>query len=103
GGGSVVGFTYGPITGKLVFFRQSKVVGLVDERDGIGAKHDSEDTIELTSDLGDERGHVSGAERDAGGAHHIAAVLLDLVNVGVARRLSPRVVEIDEVPFSAHL
>src|SRR5438094_537845 len=89
----------GAVARVLAVPEQSEIEGLVGERHRIGAEHDREDAVEGARDLGDERRHVRGAERDRRGADDLAAVLLDLLGVGVTRRLARRVVEIDDVPL----
>src|SRR5262249_24848081 len=67
------------------------------------AEEDAEQAVEVAGDLGQERRHVGSAERDADLACDLAAHLLDLLHVGVAGRLAPRIVGIGDVPLLAHL
>ena len=92
-----------PSPGELVLLGQAEIVGLGGEGDRVGAEQDPEESVEVAADLGDERGHVRNAQRDAGGAHDLAAVLLDLLDVGVAGGLPPRVVEEHDVPLLRQL
>ena len=93
----------GAVARVLRLLEEPQVVRLVGERDGVRAEHDGEEPVEGPGDLRDERGHVRGAERDAGRPDDLAAVLLDLLDVRVARRLAPRVVEEHDVPFLGDL
>src|SRR6266850_7046350 len=93
----------GAVAGILVLLGQTEVVDRAREVDRVGAEEDAEETVEATADLRDERRHVGGAERHTGGADDLAAGLLDLLDVRVARRLAPRVIEERDVPLLAHL
>src|SRR5207244_13311583 len=73
------------------------------EVDGVRAEEDAEEAVEAPADLRDERRHVGRAQRDTRGADDFTAVLLDLIDVRVARGLAPRVVEEGDVPLLAHL
>src|SRR5206468_12807399 len=99
----VRGLGDGAVAGVLVLLGEAEIVDRAREADGVGAEEDAEEAVEGAADLRDERRHVGGAERDAGGADDLAAVLLDLLDVRVTRRLTPRVVEARDVPLLAPL
>src|SRR5712691_3402508 len=82
----VRGLGDGAVARVLVLLGQPEVVGGAREVDGVGTEEDAEEAVEGAGDLRDERRHVGGAERDAGGADDLAAVLLDLLDVRVTRR-----------------
>src|SRR4029453_12098339 len=64
---------------------------------------DPEEAVEVSGDLRDEWRHVGRTERNAGRLDNLAAVLLDLLKIRIPCGLAPRVVEIGDVPFLAHL
>ena len=97
------GLGHSAVARELVLLGQAEVVRLVHEGDGRPAEEDPEEAVEAALDLREERRHVGRAERDARGAHRLAARLLDLLDVGIAGGLAPCVVEVDEVPLLAHL
>src|SRR5665213_4115058 len=80
------------IAGKLVLLGEAEIVGLGADGDTVLAEEDREQAVEAAGDFRQERRHVGGAERDAGGADDFTAVLLDLGGVGVTRRLTPGVI-----------
>src|SRR5262245_19652788 len=93
----------GAVARELVLLGEAEVVGLRREGDRVGAGQDPEEPVEIAADLGDERGHVGDPERDASGAHDLAAALLDLFGISVAGGLPPRVVEEHHVPLLRQL
>src|SRR5215510_8771328 len=93
----------GAVAGVLVLLRQAEIVDRVREADGVGAEENAEETVEVAADLRDEGRHVGRPERNAGGAHDFATVLLDLLDVRVSGRLAPRIVEEPEMPLLAEL
>src|SRR5579883_1515806 len=100
--GQVGGFRDGAVPGPLVFPGQAEIIDLVADRNAIRGEH-AKEAIKVAADLGEEGRHVGGAERDAGGADDLAARFPDLRHIGVARRLAPRVIGENNVPFLAHL
>ena len=96
-------FGDGAVTGPFVLLGQADVEGLVADGHPVAAEEDAEETVELAGDLRQERRHVGGAERDARGADDLAAMFLDRLGIGVARRLAPGVIGIGDVPFLAQL
>ena len=101
--GRLVDFRDGAVAGPLVLLGQAEVEGLVADGDAVLAEEDAEQAVEIAGDPGEERRHVGGAERDAGGADDLAARLLDLIHIRVARRLAPGIVGKRDVPLLAHL
>ena len=101
--GHVGRFADRAVAGPFVFLGQAEIVGLVADGHAVLAEEDAEQAVEIAGDLRQERRHVGGAERNAGGADHFAAVLLDLGGIGVARRLAPGIIGIGDVPLLAHL
>ena len=101
--GRLVGSAMAPSPAHLVLLGEAEVVGLVADGHAVLAEEDAEQPVEIAGDLRQERRHVGGAERNAGGADDFAAVLLDLRGIGVARRLAPGIVGIGDVPLLAHL
>src|SRR6266508_3645934 len=99
----VRGLRDGAVACELVLLGEPEVVDRAGEVDGVRAEEDPEETVEAPADLRDEWSNVGGAQRHAGGADDLAAVLLDLFDVCVARGLAPRVVEEGDVPLLAHL
>ncbi len=99
----VGGFGNGAIARPLVLLGKAEVVGLVADGDAVLAEEDAEQPVELSGDLGEERRHVGGAERNSGGLDDFTAQLPDFLGVSVARRLSPGIVGIGDVPLLAHL
>ena len=93
----------GPVTGKAVLVVQTQVIGLGDHVDAVLAEKDHEQSVEIAPDLAEKGHHVGGAERDAGGADHLAALALDADPVGVARRLAPGVIGEKDMPLLADL
>ena len=93
----------GAVTGELVLPGQTQIVRLGGQDHGVGAEEDAEEAVEVSADLGEERRHVGRPQRDSRSPDHLAAQLLDLLDVGVAGGLAPRVVEIRDVPLLPHL
>src|SRR5579885_3446298 len=91
------------VAGHLVLLAEAEIVGLVDQCHAVLAEADAAQAVEVAGDFRQERRHVGRAERNAGGADHFAAVLLDRGGVGVAGRLTPRIVGVHDVPLLAHL
>src|SRR5262245_58139406 len=79
----------GAVARPLVLLGEAEIESLIAYCYAVLSEENAEQTIEVALDLRQERRHVGGAQRDAGGADHLAAVLLDLVGIGVARRLAP--------------
>ena len=100
--GKIGGLGDGAVSGPLVLLRQAEIVGLVADRDSVASEEDAEQAIEVSADLGKKRGHVGAAERDARSADHLAARLLDLVSVSIARGLTPGIIGIGDMPLLAH-
>ena len=67
------------VAGPLVLLGQAEIEGLVADGHAVLAEEDAEQAVEIAADLGQERRHVGGAERNAGGADDLAARLLDLL------------------------
>ena len=100
--GRLVEFGDSAVPGPLVLLGHAEIERLVADRHAVSAEEDAEEAVEVARDLGQERGHVGGPERDARGADHLAAGLPDLIGVGVAGRLAPGVVGEGDVPPLAH-
>ena len=86
------GHRHRAVAGDLVFLGEAEVVALVDDVDRVLAEEDDEQAVEIAADLRQERRHVGGSERNAGGADDAAARLLDRLGIGVPGRLAPGVV-----------
>src|SRR4029079_19091654 len=71
------------VTDPLVLLGQAEFERLVGDRYAVLAEEDGYQAVEVAGDLGEERRHVGGAERDARGADDRTAELLDLVAVSV--------------------
>src|SRR5258708_5983271 len=95
-------FRDGAVSGPLVLPGQTEIVDLVADGDPI-RREDAQEAIKVPSDLGEERRHVGGAQRNAGRTGALAACFPDLVHKGIPRRLAPRVVSKNDVPFLTHL
>src|SRR5258705_8572803 len=84
-GGQAGGHHDGAVARDPLLLGDAQIVTLVDEGDALRPEEDPEEAVVGATDLGEERGHVRGAEGDAGGAGDLAAELLDLLGVGVPR------------------
>ena len=93
----------GAIAGPFVLLGEAEVESLVADGDAVLAEEDTKHPIETSGDLREERRHVGGAERNAGGLDHLAALFPDLLRISVARGLAPGIVGVNEVPLLAHL
>src|SRR6267143_1674024 len=102
-GGQVRGLRDGAVARVLVLLGEPEVVDRVREVDGVGSEKYPEDAVEDAGDLRDERRHVGRPERNTGRLDDLAAVVSDLLEVRVPRRLTPRIIEIGDVPLLAHL
>src|SRR6266446_1562998 len=92
----------GAVSGPFVLPGQTEIVCLIADSDPVRCE-DGEEPIKVPADLGQERRHVGGAKWNAGRTDDFAARFPDLVHIGIARRLTPRVVCEDNVPFLTHL
>ena len=101
--GRLVELGDGAVADPLVFLGQAEVERLVGDRNAVLAEEDAEQAVEVAGDLRQERRHVGSAERNARGAGHLAALLLDLLGVGVLGGLAPGVVRVQDVPALADL
>ena len=101
--GRLVEFGDRAVAGPLVFLGDAEVESLVADRHPVLAEEDAEHAVEVAGDLGKERRHVRGPERNSGRLYHLAARLLDLLRVSVARGLPPRIVRVGDMPSLAQL
>src|SRR5262245_45337081 len=69
----VGGFRDRAVSGPLILLGQSEIEGLVAYGDAVLAEENTEQAIEVAGDLRQERCHVGGAERNAGGADDLTA------------------------------
>src|SRR5262249_41189543 len=83
----------------FVLLGEAEIEGLIADGHPVPAEEDGEQAVEIAVDLCQERRYVGGTERNSCSADDYAALFLDLLNVGIARGLAPRIICIGNVPL----